>query len=42
MKTITTAFEGNGGGSPTFAQGGIKSKSYLKEIKQKIEDMLNE
>ena len=42
MKTITTAFDGNGGGSPTFAQGGIKSKAHLKEIKEKIEDMLNE
>ena len=42
MKTITTAFNGNGGGSSTFAQGGIKDKLHLKEIKEKIEDMLNE
>ena len=42
MKTITTAFGGNGGGSATFANGGIKDKGHLKEIKEKIEDMLNE
>lgn len=42
IKTITTAFEGNGGGSNTFAQGGIKDKSHLKKIKHTIEDMINE
>ena len=42
IKSVTTAFNGNGGGSTTFAQGGIKDKSHLKEIKKIIEDILNE
>lgn len=42
IKNITTAFDGNGGGSPTFAQGGIKDKSHLKDIKQALEDLINE
>ena len=42
VKSITTAFNGNGGGSPTFAQGGIKDKSHLKEIKSAVEDLINE
>ncbi len=42
IKNITTAFDGNGGGSPTFAQGGIKDKSHLKEIKSAVEDLINE
>lgn len=42
IKSVTTAFNGNGGGSATFAQGGIKDKTHLKEIKKIIEDILNE
>ena len=42
IKNITTAFDGNGGGSATFAQGGIKDKSHLKDIKQALEDLINE
>ena len=42
VKNITTAFNGNGGGSPTFAQGGIKDKSHLKDIKSAVEDLINE
>ena len=42
VKSITTAFGGNGGGSPTFANGGIKDRSNLKDIKQAFEDLLNE
>ena len=42
VKNITTAFDGNGGGSPTFAQGGIKDKSHLKEIEKAVEDIINE
>ena len=42
VKNITTAFDGNGGGSSTFAQGGIKDKSHLKDIKQALEDLINE
>ena len=42
IKNITTAFDGNGGGSNTFAQGGIKDKSHLKDIKQALEDLINE
>ena len=42
IKNITTAFSGNGGGSPTFAQGGIKDKSHLSEIKHALEDIINE
>ncbi len=42
IKNITTAFDGNGGGSPTFAQGGIKDKSHLKEIKSAVEGLINE
>lgn len=42
IKSITTAFGGNGGGSPTFANGGIKDRSNLKDIKQAFEDLLNE
>ena len=42
VKNITTAFDGNGGGSNTFAQGGIKDKSHLKDIKQALEDLINE
>lgn len=42
VKNITTTFDGNGGGSNTFAQGGIKDKSHLKDIKQALEDLINE
>ena len=42
VKNITAAFGGNGGGSPTFAQGGIKDKNKLTEIKEAIKDLLNE
>lgn len=42
IKKITTAFGGNGGGSNTFAQGGIKDKSHLEEIKASLKDLLNE
>lgn len=42
IKNITTAFDGNGGGSNTFAQGGIKDKSHLNDIKQALEDLINE
>ena len=42
IKNITTTFDGNGGGSNTFAQGGIKDKSHLKDIKQALEDLINE
>ena len=42
IKSITTAFDGNGGGSNTFAQGGIKDKIHLKDIKQALEDLINE
>ena len=42
VKTATTSYEGNGGGSATFAQGGIKNKKHLKEIKKEIEALLNE
>ncbi len=42
IKSITTAFNGNGGGSPTFAQGGIKDKTHLLEIKKQLEELLNE
>lgn len=42
IKNITIAFDGNGGGSATFAQGGIKDKSHLKDIKQALEDLINE
>ena len=42
IKNITTAFDGNGGGSATFAQGGIKDKCHLKDIKQALEDLINE
>ena len=42
IKSITTAFGGNGGGSPTFANGGIKDKEHLKDIKHAFEDLLNE
>src|SRR5699024_6249944 len=42
VKSITTAFNGNGGGSPTFAQGGIKDKDNLLDIKHSLEDLLDE
>lgn len=42
IKSITTAFGGNGGGSATFAQGGIKDKSHLGEIKHSLEELINE
>ena len=42
IKNITTAFDGNGGGSNTFAQGGIKDKNHLIEIKSAVEDLINE
>ncbi len=42
IKNITTTYNGNGGGSPTFAQGGIKDKKYLPSIKSYLEDLLNE
>lgn len=42
IKNITTAFKGNGGGSQTFAQGGIKDKKYLIDIKDSLEDLINE
>ena len=42
IKSITTAFGGNGGGSPTFAQGGIKDKNNLNEIKKSLEELINE
>ena len=42
IKSITTAFSGNGGGSKTFAQGGIKDKNHLTAIKEALKDLLNE
>lgn len=42
IKSITTAFGGNGGGSATFAQGGIKDKSHLGGIKHSLEELINE
>ena len=42
IKSISKAFGGNGGGSPTFANGGIKEKSHLEDIKQAFEDLLDE
>ncbi len=42
IKSITTACGGNGGGSATFAQGGIKDKSHLGEIKHSLEELINE
>ena len=42
VKSATTAFNGNGGGSATFAQGGIKEKKNLPLIKKQLEDLLNE
>ncbi len=42
VKSITTSFDGNGGGSNTFAQGGIKDKIHLKNIKDSLEDLVNE
>ena len=42
IKSITTAFGGNGEESPTFANGGIKDKEHLKDIKHAFEDLLNE
>ena len=42
VKSATTNYGGNGGGSATFAQGGIKDKKYLKEIKMELEAILNE
>ncbi len=41
VKNIATTYGGNGGGSNTFARGGIKSATSLTEIKKTLEDMLN-
>ncbi|HIS38834.1 MAG TPA: hypothetical protein IAB45_04910, partial [Candidatus Onthousia faecavium] len=41
VKSATVNYGGNGGGSATFAQGGIKDKKHLEEIKKELEDILN-
>ncbi len=41
VKSATVNYGGNGGGSATFAQGGIKDKKHLKAIKKELEDILN-
>ena len=42
VKISSQISEGNGGGSPTFAQGGGKTSSNLKEVYESIEKILNE
>ena len=42
VKNASVKSLGNGGGSPTFAQGGIKDKTHLLEIKKQLEELLNE
>ncbi len=42
VKKVSVASNGNGGGSPTFAQGGGKEISNLKSILKEVEEALNE
>ncbi len=41
VKQAALQSAGNGGGSPTFAQGGGKTQDHLKEIQQMIKEVLN-
>lgn len=41
VKEASVLSEGNGGGSPTFAQGGGKTTQYIDEIFNKIEKEIN-
>ena len=42
VKNASIASEGNGGGSPTFAQGGGKNTTALKEIFNHVEKVLSD
>ena len=42
VKKAAFASDGNGGGSPTFAQGGGKNSDALEEIKESIRNIIHE